>query len=118
MKVGITIAAVVVIIVAVISWLLWVLLEVFVNCCDMESKVNKFIDESIEYRGTLDPSKCSTMGEAGLDSLDYIELIMDLEKEFHISLPDEKLEQWGMDKVEYVNIAQFKKNVYRTVMED
>lgn len=118
MKVGLIIAAAVILIIGIASWLLWVLLEVFVNSCDMENRVNKFIDEFIESRSVGDLSKCQTMGEAGLDSLDYIELIMDLEKEFHISIPDEDLENWGMNTVEYVNIAQFKSNILRKIMED
>ena len=40
---------------------------------------------------TLAVTESSTFSELGFDSLDIVELIMDLEQEFNIEIPDEEL---------------------------
>ena len=55
-------------------------------------KVKKLIAEKlgIEESEVVDEANLTT--DLGADSLDKVELVMEFEKEFHISIPDEQAE--------------------------
>ncbi len=59
---------------------------------DIESSVTKIIVEKLGVdEGEITP-EASFTNDLGADSLDTVELIMEFEKEFNISIPDEKAE--------------------------
>lgn len=110
MKTGIIIACAVIMVLGVLAWLAWALLEVFTKDKeDMEKTlVKKFIEERVRELGSCnDLDSVITMAKAGLDSLDYVCLIMDIEKEFNINIKDEDLDNSVGYGVENVNIETF-----------
>ncbi|MBX2845117.1 MAG: acyl carrier protein [Saprospiraceae bacterium] len=59
---------------------------------DIEAKVKEIIVEKLGVdEGEVTP-EASFTNDLGADSLDTVELIMELEKEFNISIPDEQAE--------------------------
>ena len=67
-----------------------------------KKEIKDIIIEKIHDEKSLDEdlSPDSTLNQMGLDSLDYLELIMDLEKEFNIGIPEEDLINMGDQTVE------------------
>lgn len=72
---------------------------------DVEQKVKNIIVEKL----TVDENEVTPEAEfnkdLGADSLDTVELIMEFEKEFGISIPDDKAEtiQTVQDAINYIN---------------
>lgn len=59
---------------------------------DIEAKVKSIIVEKLGVdEGEVTP-EASFTNDLGADSLDTVELIMEFEKEFNISIPDEQAE--------------------------
>jgi acyl carrier protein len=70
----------------------------------MEEKVQKIVAEKL----SVDPGevipKASFVDDLGADSLDLVELIMAMEEEFDIEIPDEEAEkiQTVQDAIDYI----------------
>lgn len=96
---------------AVLAWLAWALLEVFTKDKeDMEKKtsVREFIENRVRELGSCnDLDSVITMAKAGLDSLDYVCLIIDIEEEFNINIKDKDLNDSVGYGVENVRIETF-----------
>ncbi|WP_185867095.1 acyl carrier protein [Blattabacterium cuenoti] len=60
---------------------------------DIASKVNALIVEKLSVEESDITRKASFTNDLGADSLDIVELIMEFEKEFNISISDEKAEK-------------------------
>ncbi len=60
---------------------------------EIESKVKAIIVDKLGVEETEVKEEASFTNDLGADSLDTVELIMELEKEFNISIPDEKASQ-------------------------
>lgn len=59
---------------------------------DIASKVKGIIVEKLGVDESEVTPEASFTNDLGADSLDVVELIMELEKEFNISIPDEQAE--------------------------
>lgn len=59
----------------------------------IEEKVRNIIVERLGVDESEVTLEASFTNDLGADSLDTVELIMELEKEFNISIPDEQAEQ-------------------------
>lgn len=71
---------------------------------DIKEKVTKIIVDKLgveEYEVT---AEASFTNDLGADSLDTVELIMEFEKEFNISIPDEQAEKIATvgDSIKYL----------------
>jgi len=73
----------------------------------VEEKVRKIICEQLNVSEEDVVSEASFVDDLGADSLDQVELIMAMEEEFDISIPDEDAEKIGtvQDAIDYVNKA-------------
>ncbi|WP_185858254.1 acyl carrier protein [Blattabacterium cuenoti] len=60
---------------------------------DIASKVNALIVEKLSIEENDITPNASFTNDLGADSLDIVELIMEFEKEFNISISDEKAEK-------------------------
>ncbi|WP_185863764.1 acyl carrier protein [Blattabacterium cuenoti] len=60
---------------------------------DIASKVNALIVEKLNVEESEITPIASFTNDLGADSLDIVELIMEFEKEFNISISDEKAEK-------------------------
>ena len=60
---------------------------------EIEQKVKEIIVEKLGVDESEVKSEASFANDLGADSLDTVELIMDFEKEFGISIPDEAAEK-------------------------
>ncbi|HPD66130.1 MAG TPA: acyl carrier protein [Bacteroidia bacterium] len=60
---------------------------------DIESKVKAIIVEKLGVDESEVTPEASFTNDLGADSLDTVELIMELEKEFNISIPDDQAEK-------------------------
>ena len=73
---------------------------------ELFEKVKKIVTEqlSVEDPGKITPQS-KFMEDLGADSLDTVELVMALEEEFDIEIPDEAAEQIVsvQDAVDYIN---------------
>ncbi|MBC6994217.1 acyl carrier protein [Neolewinella lacunae] len=58
----------------------------------IEEKVKKIIVDKLGVDATEVTTDASFQNDLGADSLDTVELIMEFEKEFDISIPDEQAE--------------------------
>ena len=56
-------------------------------------KVKKIVVEQLEVEGDRVTAEASFANDLGADSLDTVELVMALEEEFDIEIPDEAAEQ-------------------------
>ena len=67
---------------------------------EIESKVKAIIVDKLG----VDKPEASFTNDLGADSLDTVELIMEFEKEFGISIPDDKAEKIGTvgDAIAYI----------------
>lgn len=60
---------------------------------DIASKVQKIIVDKLGVDESEVSAEASFTNDLGADSLDTVELIMEFEKEFNISIPDEQAEE-------------------------
>ena len=60
-----------------------------------EQKINKIISERLGVKLEDITSEKSFVDDFGSDSLDEIELVMCVEEEFEIEIPDEVCEKWS-----------------------
>ena len=60
---------------------------------DIESKVKAIIVDKLSVEETEVTNEASFTNDLGADSLDTVELIMEFEKEFGISIPDDQAEK-------------------------
>ena len=71
---------------------------------DVESKVKAIIVDKLGVDESEVVSEANFTNDLGADSLDTVELIMEFEKEFDISIPDEDAENIATvgDAIEYI----------------
>lgn len=71
---------------------------------DIENSVYSIIEEKLGVDGSEISRDASFTDDLGADSLDTVELIMEFEKEFDITIPDEEAEdiQTVGDAVDYL----------------
>lgn len=74
---------------------------------EVEAKVKKIIVEQLDVSEDDVVLTASFVDDLGADSLDQVELIMAMEEEFDISIPDEDAEKIAtvQDAVDYINNA-------------
>lgn len=75
---------------------------------DVRSKVVNIIVDKLGVEESEVTNEASFTNDLGADSLDTVELIMEFEKEFNLSIPDEeaeKIETVG-DAVKYIEAHQ------------
>ena len=74
---------------------------------EVEEKVKKIISEQLDVPEDDIVPSASFVDDLGADSLDQVELIMAMEEEFDISIPDEDAEKISTvkDAIEYINKA-------------
>lgn len=60
---------------------------------DIESKVKEIIVENLGVDAATVTPQASFVNDLGADSLDTVELVMALEEEFDIEIPDEEAEK-------------------------
>ncbi len=72
---------------------------------NIAERVNKIIVDKLGVDETEVTAEASFTNDLGADSLDTVELIMEFEKEFDISIPDEQAEtiQTVGDAVKYLS---------------
>lgn len=71
---------------------------------EIASKVQKIIVDKLGVEESEVVATASFTNDLGADSLDTVELIMEFEKEFGISIPDDQAEKIGTvgDAVSYI----------------
>ena len=69
-----------------------------------ESKVKEIIIDKLGLEESEVTNEASFANDLGADSLDTVELIMEFEKEFNISIPDQDAEKKGTvgEAVKYI----------------
>ena len=69
-----------------------------------ESKVKEIIIDKLGLEESEVSNEASFANDLGADSLDTVELIMEFEKEFNISIPDQDAEKIGTvgEAVKYI----------------
>jgi acyl carrier protein len=74
---------------------------------DILEKVKKIICEQLDVPEENIVSSASFVDDLGADSLDQVELIMAMEEEFNVSIPDEDAEKIAtvQDAVDYITKA-------------
>ncbi len=74
---------------------------------EIEEKVKKIICEQLDVAEEDVVPEASFVDDLGADSLDQVELIMAMEEEFDISIPDEDAEKIATvkDAIEYIQKA-------------
>lgn len=60
---------------------------------DIESKVKELIKENLGVEDNVITPQASFVNDLGADSLDTVELVMALEEEFDIEIPDDAAEK-------------------------
>ena len=71
---------------------------------EVAEKVKQIIVDKLSVEETEVTNEASFTNDLGADSLDTVELIMEFEKEFGISIPDDKAEtiQTVQDAINYI----------------
>lgn len=71
---------------------------------EIESKVKAIIVDKLGVEESEVKNEASFTNDLGADSLDTVELIMEFEKEFGISIPDDKAEKIAtvQDAINYI----------------
>ncbi len=71
---------------------------------DLEAKVKKIISEQLGVPETDVKPEASFVNDLGADSLDTVELVMALEEEFGVEIPDEDAEKIAtvQNAIEYI----------------
>ena len=59
----------------------------------LENKVRDIIVEQLGVEADRVKSEASFIDDLGADSLDIVELVMDMEEEFDVEIPDEEAEK-------------------------
>ena len=74
---------------------------------EVEEKVKKIIVEQLDVSEDDVVPTAAFVDDLGADSLDQVELIMAIEEEFDISIPDEDAEKIAtvQDAINYINKA-------------
>ncbi|MFC1532069.1 acyl carrier protein [Thermodesulfobacteriota bacterium] len=74
---------------------------------DVEGKVKEIICEQLDVSEDDIVPSAAFVDDLGADSLDQVELIMAMEEEFDISIPDEDAENISTvkDAIDYINKA-------------
>ncbi len=74
---------------------------------DVTDKIKKIICEQLDVPEEDVVPEASFVDDLGADSLDQVELIMAMEEEFDVSIPDEDAENIGtvQDAIDYVQKA-------------
>ena len=74
---------------------------------DVTDKIKKIICEQLDVPEEDVVPEASFVDDLGADSLDQVELIMAMEEEFDVSIPDEDAENIGtvQDAINYVQKA-------------
>jgi acyl carrier protein len=80
-------------------------MEAYLMANDLEAKVTAIIVEKLGVEESDIRPEASFTNDLGADSLDTVELIMEFEKEFDITIPDEDAEQIGTvgDAISYLS---------------
>ncbi len=75
---------------------------------DIEAQVKSIICEQLNVAEEDVVSEASFVDDLGADSLDQVELIMAMEEEFDLSIPDEDAEKIAtvQDAVDYIKKAR------------
>ena len=60
---------------------------------NLENKINEIIVDKLGIEESEITDSASFTNDLGADSLDTVELIMEFEKEFNVSIPDEEAEK-------------------------
>ncbi len=73
----------------------------------VEEKIRKIICEQLDVPEDDVVPEASFVDDLGADSLDQVELIMAMEEEFEVSIPDEDAEKIGtvQDAIDYIKKA-------------
>ena len=71
---------------------------------NLENKINEIIIDKLGIEESEITESASFTNDLGADSLDTVELIMEFEKEFNVSIPDEDAEKIGTvgDAISYL----------------
>jgi acyl carrier protein len=71
---------------------------------NLESKIKEIIIDKLGIEESELTESASFTNDLGADSLDTVELIMEFEKEFNVSIPDEDAEKIGTvgDAISYL----------------
>jgi len=79
---------------------------------DVAEKVKNIICEQLDVSEEVVVPTASFVDDLGADSLDQVELIMAMEEEFDITIPDEDAEKIAtvQDAINYINKAMAKKS--------
>ncbi|MCQ2239209.1 MAG: acyl carrier protein [Bacteroidaceae bacterium] len=74
---------------------------------EIESRVKAIIADKLSVEETEVKPEASFTNDLGADSLDTVELIMEFEKEFGISIPDDQAEKISTvgDAINYITEA-------------
>ena len=72
---------------------------------NLENKIKEIIVDKLGIEESEITDSASFTNDLGADSLDTVELIMEFEKEFNVSIPDEEAEkiQTVGDAIAYLN---------------
>ena len=83
---------------------------------EIEAKIKAIIVDKLGVDGEEVKPEASFTNDLGADSLDTVELIMEIEKAFAISIPDDQAEkiETVADAVEYVEIASIGTKSYNS----
>ncbi|MBU2493355.1 MAG: acyl carrier protein [Bacteroidetes bacterium] len=75
---------------------------------DVEAKVKEIIIDKLGVEESQINNEASFTNDLGADSLDIVELVMEFENQFGISIPDEDAEKIGTvgDAVKYLSEKQ------------
>ena len=70
----------------------------------MQDKITKIIEEQLGVESDRIKPEASFIDDLGADSLDIVELVMAMEEEFEIEIPDEAAEglKTGQDVMSYL----------------
>lgn len=74
------------------------------NAASIESRVIQIISEQLSLREDEIKADCKFVDDLGADSLDIVELIMEMEEEFDIEIPDDEVERilTVQDVIQYI----------------
>ena len=72
---------------------------------DIQERVKKIIIEQLGVKEEEVKNEASFVDDLGADSLDTVELVMALEEEFDVEIPDEDAEKISkvQDAIDYIN---------------
>lgn len=81
---------------------------------ELEAKVKAIVVDKLGVDDWEVRPEASFTNDLGADSLDTVELIMEFEKEFGISIPDDQAEniETVADAIEYIELSSLDGNIY------